>query len=111
MSRNVIEKLLHQLCVDRGVKERFREDADKLLARYALTDEERRMVLTFDVSALQRHGVNPPAFRGVSRLDRVGPDLDLDMGRVVLPLADPELLDLVRRPAGQDGVEDLREQQ
>lgn len=59
MSRNVIEKLLHQLCVDRGVKQRFREDADKLLARYALTDEERRMVVTFDVAALQSHGVNP----------------------------------------------------
>ncbi len=59
MSRNVIEKLLHQLCVDRSAKQRFREDAERMLARYALTDEERRMVLAFDVAALQRHGVNP----------------------------------------------------
>lgn len=59
MSRNVIEKLLYQLCVDRSAKQRFREDAEKMLARYALTDDERRMVLTFDVAAMQRHGVNP----------------------------------------------------
>jgi hypothetical protein len=59
MSRNVLEKLLHQLCVDRSVKQRFREEADKLLSRYALTEEERQMLLSFDVAALQKHGVNP----------------------------------------------------
>lgn len=59
MSRNVLEKLMHQLCTDRTVKLRFKEDAAGLLARYALTEEEKTMVLGFDVAALQRHGVNP----------------------------------------------------
>ncbi|HRD34743.1 MAG TPA: hypothetical protein PLR02_10870 [Rhodocyclaceae bacterium] len=59
MSRNVLEKLMHQLCTDRSVKQRFREDAAGLLARYVLTNAEKAMVLAFDVAALQRHGVNP----------------------------------------------------
>lgn len=59
MSRNVLEKLLHQLCVDRSVKQRFKEAPEPLLARYALTDEERHWVCSFDVAALQQHGVNP----------------------------------------------------
>lgn len=59
MSRNVMEKLLHQLCVDRSVKQRFQQDPLKLLERYALTEPERRMVLGFDVKAMQAHGVNP----------------------------------------------------
>lgn len=58
MSRNVLEKLMHQLCIDRAVKQRLKEDPDGLLARYALTDEERAMVRGFDVAAMQRHGVN-----------------------------------------------------
>lgn len=58
MSRNVLEKLMHQLCVDRSVKQRFKEDLDGLLARYALTDEEKAMVRNFDVAAMQKHGVN-----------------------------------------------------
>ena len=44
-------------------------------------------------------------------LGGVGPDLDADVRRVVLPLADAELLDLVAGPAGEDGVEDLGQQQ
>lgn len=59
MSRNVVEKLLYQLCIDRSVKQRFKEESDKLLERYALTDEERHWVQTFDVAALQKHGVHP----------------------------------------------------
>jgi len=58
MSRNVLEKLMHQLCTDRAVKQRFKEDAEGLLSRYALTDEEREMVRSFDVAAMQKHGVN-----------------------------------------------------
>ncbi len=59
MSRNVLEKLMHQLCVDRAVKQRFKEDPEGLLARYALSDEERAMVTGFDVAGMQKHGVNP----------------------------------------------------
>lgn len=59
MSRNVLELVLHRLCVDRAVKQRFKEDPAGLLARYALTDEERAMLTGFDVAAMQRHGVNP----------------------------------------------------
>ncbi|PWV60100.1 extradiol ring-cleavage dioxygenase [Plasticicumulans acidivorans] len=59
MSRNVLEKLMHQLCVDRTVKQRFKEDLEGLLARYALTEDERDMLRRFDVAAMQKHGVNP----------------------------------------------------
>lgn len=59
MSRNVLERVLHQLTVDRSAKQRFREDATKFLERFALSDEERTMLLTFDVLRLQQVGVNP----------------------------------------------------
>lgn len=59
MSRNVMELVLHRLCVDRAVKHRFREDPAGLLARYELTEVERAMLTSFDVAAMQRHGVNP----------------------------------------------------
>ena len=59
MSRNVLERLLHQLCVDRHAKQRFGQEPHKVLGRLALTEEEVRMVLSFDVAAMQRHGVNP----------------------------------------------------
>lgn len=59
MSRNVLERLLHQLCVDRPTKQRFKDEPEKLLSRLALSEEEKQMVLSFDVAALQRHGVNP----------------------------------------------------
>jgi protocatechuate 4,5-dioxygenase alpha chain len=59
MSRNVLERVLHQLTVDRASKQRFREDPSKFLERHALTEEERAMLLNFDVLGLQKHGVNP----------------------------------------------------
>uniref|UniRef100_Q47B02 Protocatechuate 4,5-dioxygenase alpha subunit n=1 Tax=Dechloromonas aromatica (strain RCB) TaxID=159087 RepID=Q47B02_DECAR len=58
MSRNVLEKLMHQLCVDRSVKQRFKEDLEGLLSRYVLTEEEKAMVRNFDVAGMQKHGVN-----------------------------------------------------
>ncbi|MCP3725890.1 hypothetical protein M3I53_22615 [Paraburkholderia sp. CNPSo 3272] len=59
MSRNVLERVLHQLSVDRAAKQRFRDDAEGFLRRFALGEEERQMVLNFDVLALQNAGVNP----------------------------------------------------
>ncbi|MCX5471534.1 hypothetical protein OSH04_07405 [Alcaligenes sp. A-TC2] len=59
MSRNVLERVLHQLTVDRAAKQRFREDAPGFLRRFALSEEERRMLCEFDVLGLQQVGVNP----------------------------------------------------
>jgi hypothetical protein len=59
MSRNVLERVLHQLSVDRAAKQRFREDAEGFLRRFALSDGERQLVLDFDVLGLQQAGVNP----------------------------------------------------
>lgn len=59
MSRNVLERVLHQLTTDRAAKQRFKEDAAGYLARFALTDEERALLTGFDVAGLQRLGVNP----------------------------------------------------
>lgn len=58
MSRNVIERALYQLCVDRSAKQRFKEAPEEFLARYALSEAERAMVLGFDVKALQAYGIN-----------------------------------------------------
>lgn len=58
MSRNVLERVLWQLSVERPAKDRFREDPEGFLSRFDLTDEERRMVLEFDVKSLQEVGVN-----------------------------------------------------
>lgn len=58
MSRNVLERILWQLSVERQAKERFRENPETFLSRFNLTPEEKNMVLTFDVKALQELGVN-----------------------------------------------------
>ncbi|TCW78778.1 extradiol ring-cleavage dioxygenase [Burkholderia sp. SRS-46] len=58
MSRNTVELALYQLCVDRGAKQRFREDATQYLKRFSMTDQERTMIVTFDVKGLQEAGVN-----------------------------------------------------
>lgn len=59
MSRNVLERVLWQLSVDRTAKERFRADPRRFLARFALSEAHEQMVLNFDVGGLQREGVNP----------------------------------------------------
>jgi len=59
MSRNVLERVLHQLTVDRAAKQRFREDAAGYLQRFALSEAERAMLTGFDVLGLQQTGVNP----------------------------------------------------
>ncbi|MEX3859429.1 hypothetical protein AB3X94_36160 [Paraburkholderia sp. BR10923] len=58
MSRNSVERVLHQLCIDRGAKQRFKEGAEQFLEGLPLTDAERAMILSFDVKGLQRYGVN-----------------------------------------------------
>jgi len=59
VSRNGLERLLHRLCVDRREKQRFQEDLEGLLERHRLTEEEKAMLRSMDVGAMQRHGVNP----------------------------------------------------
>lgn len=59
MSRNTVERALYQLCIDRSAKQRFKDEPEKFLERFAMTEAERAMVLGFDVKALQAHGVNP----------------------------------------------------
>jgi hypothetical protein len=59
MSRNVLERVLWQLSVERAAKERFREDARAFLGRFDLSEEEVEMVVNFNVAALQAIGVNP----------------------------------------------------
>ena len=59
MSRDVLERILWSLSVDRFSKEKFREDSHKFLSRFPLDEESVRMVLEFDVKAMQAVGVNP----------------------------------------------------
>lgn len=59
MSRNLMEKVLWQLCVERASKDRFRQDPAGFLQRFALNEEESAMILEFDVAGLQAAGVSP----------------------------------------------------
>ena len=58
MSRNVLERVLWHLSVERPAKERFREDPAAYLSRFDLSDEEKEWVMGFDVKAMQDAGVN-----------------------------------------------------
>lgn len=58
MSRNVLERVLWHLSVERPAKERFREDPEGFLSRFDLSAEEKAMVLNFDVQGMQQIGVN-----------------------------------------------------
>ncbi|WP_338743884.1 extradiol ring-cleavage dioxygenase [Pseudomonas sp. KK18] len=75
MSRNVLERVLWQLSVDRSAKERFRCDANRFLSRFSLSDEHKQMVLGFDVAGLQRLGVNPMLTMGFWQ--ELAPDRDM----------------------------------
>ncbi|HLV76434.1 MAG TPA: extradiol ring-cleavage dioxygenase [Marinobacter sp.] len=59
MKRDVVERVLWNLSVDRFSKEKFRENPEKFLGRFALDDECRQMILNFEVDQMQKLGVNP----------------------------------------------------
>lgn len=89
MSRNLLEKALWLLSVDRTSKKRFREDAAGFLERLTLSDEERRWVLEFDVGALQRAGVNPMLTMGYWQ--ELGPTRDMRVYKERLGASGDEL--------------------
>ncbi|MCO1367055.1 hypothetical protein [Burkholderia multivorans] len=79
------------MSVDRAAKQRFREDADGFLRRFALSDAERRMVVDFDVLALQHAGVNPMLTMGFWQ--ELSPDRDMRAYmRRLRPVGDGEAL-------------------
>jgi len=59
MTVHALELLLHDLGTKRESRAAFKADADALLSRYRLTEEEAAMVQTFDVAGLQARGVSP----------------------------------------------------
>lgn len=58
MSLYYVQKLLYELNRDPLIRERFREDADKLLSQYELTQEEREAIKQPDIGLLYVIGVN-----------------------------------------------------
>ena len=58
MSLYYVQKLLYELNRDPLIRERFREDADKLLGQYELTKEEREAIKQPDIGLLYVIGVN-----------------------------------------------------
>jgi hypothetical protein len=91
MSRNVLERVIHQLSVDRAAKQCFREDAEGFLRRFALQDDERQMVLDFNVLALQKAGVNPMLTMGFWQELSPNHDMRAYMARL-RPVSDGEAL-------------------
>lgn len=59
MKRDVIERVLWNLSIDRFSKVKFKENPNKFLVRFALEDADIEKILSFDVKALQEMGVNP----------------------------------------------------
>ncbi len=59
MSRNLVERVLWKLSVERSSKNRFRDDPRGFLGQFRLSEQEVECLLSFDVGALQRMGVNP----------------------------------------------------
>lgn len=59
MSRNLVEKVLWKLSVERSSKNRFRDDPRGFLGQFRLSEQEVECLVHFEVGALQRMGVNP----------------------------------------------------
>lgn len=59
MKRDVMERILWSLSVDRFSKTKFREDPEKFLSRFPIDEDGVRMILDFDVKRMQEVGVNP----------------------------------------------------
>ncbi|MBS0416483.1 MAG: extradiol ring-cleavage dioxygenase [Proteobacteria bacterium] len=59
MSVNVLERVLWEISVNGSSRKRFREDPDRFLASWTLTERERAMVRAFDVRSLAAEGVSP----------------------------------------------------
>lgn len=72
MSLHAVERLLYELNRDPAKVAEFREHPEELLARYALTDEERGWFRERDILALYRHGVHPLLLAPASRFFGIG---------------------------------------
>jgi hypothetical protein len=59
MSRDLLEKVLHELSTSRAGREALAADPAKYLARHGLDAEEAALIAARDVRALVARGVNP----------------------------------------------------
>src|SRR5581483_5485788 len=84
MSLYEVQRLIHKLNVEPGVRERFREAPEDLLAEYALEDAERAALLAGDTAALWRMGVHPLMMLHYARARRIPPP---EMYKQIQPLA------------------------
>jgi len=60
MSANAIERALWQALSDPKDLQVLREDAGKYYERFAISENERHWLLSWDVAAIASHGVNQP---------------------------------------------------
>lgn len=59
MSSNGLEHVLHELSVRREARTAWTQDAERFLAKFALTRDEADMVRGHDVAAMLAAGVSP----------------------------------------------------
>jgi Aromatic-ring-opening dioxygenase LigAB, LigA subunit len=64
MSVNGLESAIYSLGASGSARKRYGEDKAAFLSRYALTDDECSLIMSEDVAALFRRGVNPMALMG-----------------------------------------------
>lgn len=88
MSRNTLERVLWQLSVERAAKDKFREDPQLFLSRFALSQEEVQMVVGFDVAGLQQVGVSPMLTMGFWQ--ELSPSRDMNQYKVRLGATDQD---------------------
>lgn len=75
MSSNMIEKVLWKINSDPEEANRYRDDPEAYLQNYRVDDEERELLLTWDVSTLAARDVSPllllSAHAAVKGVDKV----------------------------------------
>jgi hypothetical protein len=71
MSAYDVQRFIWELDRDRALKRQFREDPDSVLARYGLTDDERRVLEDLDAWALREMGVHPILIRQYTRVFQI----------------------------------------
>ena len=64
MSYGAVEQLFYDVSTSRSRKDAFREDAEDVAGKYALSDTEREMVLSMQVEELFEYGINPMLLMG-----------------------------------------------
>lgn len=89
-----MSKVLHLTQIDHDFREAMRNDPEKALEPFPLTDEERRAFLEGDVAWLYQQGIHGALLIRLARFDLVGVNLRNYFERLQVLLTEDELAEL-----------------